>query len=107
VALPLGRARLAYKPATHGIRRDRKYDRNRAGRLLSSYGGDRLRRENDVSLPPHKLGRYDRELIGLALQIVPLNQDIFALHISEVAQSLNERDVSIGGGNRAEQRQSR
>jgi len=77
------------------------------GWLQARYLRDPARREDDVSLPPHNLGRNDREPINLALQIVPLDQDIFALHISEVAQGLNERDISIGGGNCAEQRQPR
>ena len=57
------------------------------------------RRDDDVYLETHQLGRERREAIEFSLRISPLNDDVFPLHVPKLAQTLPEcLDAGVSRG---------
>jgi hypothetical protein len=73
-----------------GIGVDRKYDRDRLGRLLQNQDCGRSPRHNDVYLEGDELGSQCGEAIGSAFRRSELKDDVLAFHITDVMQPLPE-----------------
>ena len=84
-----------------GIGVDRKYDRDRPGRLLQNQDRGRSARYNDIHLEGDKLGGQRREAIGSAFRRSELKGDVLAFHITDVVQPSPER-LNETGSLRAE-----
>ena len=89
------------EPLPHRIRGARHHDRDRARGVLGSAGRGGASCHNHVHLEPDQLGRQVGEPLVLPLRIAVLNDEVLALDIAEVAQTLPEglqRWIGIRGG---------
>ena len=80
---------------------DRKYDRDRLGRLLQNQDCGRSPRHNDVYLEGDELGGQRREAIGSPFRRSELKDDVLAFHKTDVMQPLPE-SLNETGSLRAE-----
>ena len=86
---PPGRARLATNPVQQDpiLRHD---NGNRNGCFLGSHGLLPTSRNDDVYFETHQFGGKRGEAVQFSLCISPLNDNVFPLHVSKLAQTLPE-----------------
>jgi hypothetical protein len=91
---------LRDEPGAHWIAAERHDDRDRPRRLLG--GSHRLGRRGDdhVDVEAHELGGETGESVGVAVRVSGLEDDVLALEVAEVAQTLAERLRVHGIGRR-------
>ena len=59
--------------------------------MLGGQSGRRARGHDDIDVEPYQFGRELSERIELSLGIAIINDEVTALDVAEVAQSLTER----------------
>ncbi len=76
---------------------DRKYDRDRPGRLFGGQDCQRGPGDNDVNLEGDEFGGQRGKAVGTSLRGSELEGDVLALHKAEFAQPLPEGSDKTGG----------
>ena len=77
-----------HEPRTDGIHGEHHDNRDGAGRVLRCRDRGVIARHDDVDLEAHQLGGEVGEPFGAPARQAPLDGDILALHIPELAQPL-------------------